>query len=106
MIDINFRLAWEPKTWNLKMCKEYFHKSWPLTKNKTFEIQATNFANGTIIEFSFSWTRNRSHAGVALELGMFSRSILFELEDNRHWDNQQGRWQTKEETDKEMMGYS
>lgn len=95
MIDINICLRWPTKKWNLS--KDYFCKTWVLSKNKAFEIQATNWNNGTIFEFRFDWSRCQDHAGVQLELGLFNRGIIFNFYDRRHWNYEEGRYQTDEE---------
>lgn len=99
MIRINFSLRW-PKKFSTEG-RDYFYKEWILTKNKSFEIQITNWNKGDIFDIGFDWTMRRDHAGVMFSLTILDYGIILNFYDIRHWNYDTGRWQTKEEAEEE-----
>lgn len=87
-LNLNLRNPWwmerfaDIKTW---------HGSTPM-KNKYWEIQVIKTDN--LFRFEFEFTIRQDHAGMNLELGLFGYEIHFTIYDNRHWDYENGQWQT------------
>lgn len=59
--------------------------------NKFWEVQIIKNDNWLRIEFEF--TVRQDHAGVNLELGLFGYEAHFTIYDNRHWNDDEGRWE-------------
>jgi len=88
MIYFNFNLRnpwWSDRFKNIwwKSGATYF-------KNKFWELQIIKSDNLFRLEFGF--TVRQDHAGTNLEFGLFGYEIHFTFYDNRHWNEEQGRW--------------
>lgn len=59
-------------------------------KHKFWELQLTKGPELLRIEFAF--TTQQDHAGTNIELGLLGYCVQFTFYDNRHWNNEQGRW--------------
>ena len=57
-------------------------------KHKYIELEV--YKDCSIISFNFRWSIRQSHAGLDLELGLFSYCVHFNFYDNRHWNGE--RW--------------
>jgi hypothetical protein len=53
--------------------------------HKYWEVEVMR--DGYFVQFDFTYTTRRDHAGATLALGILGYSINFTLYDNRHWDN-------------------
>jgi hypothetical protein len=99
MIWIGFDLVWPVKKDTKQV--DYFCKTWPVTKNKSFEVQLSR-AGGNhfkILGLEFSWWLYQCHAGPKLELGFMSFWLILFFYDNRHWDYDKGEWEVYEKED-------
>lgn len=55
-----------------------------LFQHKAWEIQI--YRANVILEFVLNITHRQDHAGIKLELGLFTWCITFDLYDSRHWN--------------------
>lgn len=83
----------------------YFHEwkdencinlEYPVTKNKTLEIQFEKNTND-IIRFMFQLSFKQSHAGIKFAVDFMTFSIMFDFFDNRHWDYHNNCWEINPE---------
>lgn len=94
MIDISFNISHpfevEFKNFWCKSCSTPF-------KHKYVELELHTIE--TLIGFNFLWTTRRDHAGIDIQLSLFGICLHFNFYDNRHWNDQEGRWKiyTEEE---------
>lgn len=72
----------------------------PLTKNKSFELQLeffNNLSHNTIIDLTFNWSINQDHAGPSFTFILYRIVFLcIQIYDNRHWDWENQKWETYE----------
>lgn len=87
MISFNFNLR-NPWSKQFKNLWSTFYVT-PF-KNKFIELEV--YKDSYIVSFNFNWTIRQSHAGLDIELGLFSYCVHFNFYDNRHWNNEEGRW--------------
>jgi hypothetical protein len=78
-------------------CKEFcslWNREWRLTKNKTLELQFSEY-RFNILEFQLdlNW-RQTDHAGPWLMINLFGYSMDLRIYDNRHWDDTTNTWGT------------
>jgi hypothetical protein len=66
-------------------------KSGQLTKNKSWEAELTKTRE--FVGFTFGYTMRQSHAGLNLEVALFSYNISLHIYDNRHWDQTTNTWE-------------
>lgn len=59
-------------------------------KNKFWEVQADETSD--ILGLEFRFTTRQDHAGVFLSLALFGYDVIFNFYDNRHWNDEEGRW--------------
>ena len=62
-----------------------------ITKNKAWEVQA--YRSNVLAECEFRINTRSDHAGVKLEVGLFSFSFVVQLYDTRHWNYDTGTWE-------------
>lgn len=62
-----------------------------ISKNLAWELEHT-FYDGTILDFSFTVSRQEDHAGLEIVLGLLTYGIHFKIYDTRHWDHENNRW--------------
>ena len=62
----------------------------PYCKNKyyNFQINLTN----EIIGFGFAWRFRTDHAGIDLDIALLGLNVIFQIYDNRHWDDEKGEY--------------
>jgi hypothetical protein len=60
------------------------YKAWEFQVNRTSEV----------IGVSLSATTRQDHAGVYFDIALFGYSVMFKLDDNRHWDDDKGEWES------------
>jgi hypothetical protein len=89
MISSHFRIS---NPWAKDDFDNKWNKSWLPFKNKGLELEFIRYSP-TIAEFQFDLSFRRDHAGLKLELGLFSYSIHFSFYDTRHWDSENDQWQ-------------
>jgi hypothetical protein len=71
--------------------KDYFYRSWAVTKHKTLEIQVSK--GGTeLVGASIDWRYRTDHAGITIDLSLFRRFLMISFCDNRHWNDEAGRY--------------
>ena len=61
-----------------------------VTQNKTWELQFPKTNAILCVELKF--TAKQDHAGLYTELNIFGRGFIFQIYDNRHWDNETQKW--------------
>lgn len=54
-------------------------------KHKFLELEVLK--DSTMVSFSFRFTTRQHHAGLTIETGLLGYSFLFQIYDNRHWDD-------------------
>lgn len=59
-------------------------------KNKFWEVELLK--TNQLIGFEFSLTTRCDHAGVFLEVGLLGFSLSINFYDNRHWNDNAGRY--------------
>lgn len=91
MINFSFHLNWPLFKNNYDWCKDYFYKSWRVTKHKSLEIQLSK-AGDTLVGTAFRWDTHCDHAGVMFELNLLRHFFIINLYDNRHWNDEENRY--------------
>jgi hypothetical protein len=61
--------------------------------NKAWEAQF--YRSNTIVEAVTELTHRQDHAGIRLELGLFSFNFTFQIYDTRHWNYATNSWETR-----------
>lgn len=97
--DIGLRLPWN---W-FKDFKSDLHwyrggacAWWP---NKAWEVQIGWFSPATAFDLTIDTRmRGEDHAGLRFELTVFGLMFSAQMNDTRHWNDAENRWQTAEET--------
>lgn len=90
MIYLSAYINW-PFKFDPKYSKDYFYKSWRVTKNKTLEIQISRMGN-SLIGGSLRYSIRESHAGLVFDIGLLRRFISVSFVDNRHWNDEADRY--------------
>jgi hypothetical protein len=69
-------------------------KAWSgrLTKNKCWELNW--YATHQLVELQSHLTFTGDHAGFLLLIGLFHRTIEFQIYDRRHWDYFKNDWES------------
>jgi hypothetical protein len=91
MISFNFNLR---NPWSERF-EPVASRSGNLYKNKAWEIEI--YRSDTVVEFETRLTVRQDHAGLIIELGLFSYTIRAQVYDTRHWDYEKKAWQVYEE---------
>lgn len=68
-----------------------------LSKNKAWELQI--YRSNVLLEAEVNLTHRQDHAGLKLELGLLTWCLSFNVYDTRHWNYDQGCWQTYEDVE-------
>lgn len=89
--NINLRNPWSKRYWSMIKCWHF-----DITKNKSTSIEISRDTN--VFRFEFEYTIRQDHAGLNVEFALFGYQISFGIHDNRHWDNDNGRWKQYYET--------
>jgi hypothetical protein len=74
---------------------DYFYKHWTLTKNKSAEIQITNFKSfQTVFDFliDLHWWGS-DHQGPDFRVETLGVMFNIKVYDHRHWDYETHRWE-------------
>jgi hypothetical protein len=87
MISLNFNLR-NPWSNTFKNLGSTFFAT-PF-KHKFIELEC--YKDSTLLTVVCNWTIRQSHAGLDIELGLFGYNVHFNFYDNRHWNNEEGRW--------------
>jgi hypothetical protein len=106
MINFDLELYWPYK-------QEREHVNWltieekiPYLKNKSFCFQIDNWGNRfAIFTIKFNIRPYQDHAGFEFEFEFLGLSFQLSFYDHRHWNNEEGRWMTEEEMEKEADLY-
>jgi len=87
MITAHFNLR-NPfsKRWECLFCKS----GSTLIKNKFWEVQIDKCAD--LIGLDFRFTTRQDHAGLYLSFSFLGYDIIFQIYDNRHWNDEENRW--------------
>lgn len=88
MIYFNFNIR-NPKWWDRFENIKCWMGDTPF-KNKHWEVEIIK--NDNILRLEFEVTTQQDHAGANIELGLFGYEAHFKFYDNRHWNNEEGRW--------------
>jgi hypothetical protein len=92
--DVQIRSPFKSKPF-----KNYWDKTWSLSKNKAFEMQLSRYAYNLFeLGVSLNFT-GEDHAGPKFELGIFGYNIAVKLYDKRHWLYDTNTWETYDNTD-------
>lgn len=59
-------------------------------KHKFLELELLE--DSRIASFSFRLATRQDHSGLSMELGLLGYSFSFNFYDNRHWNNEAGRY--------------
>ena len=71
--------------------KNFWCRAWATPfKNKFIELEL--YTVESLIGFNFLWTTRRDHAGVDIQLSLFSLCLHFNFYDSRHWDLEKNQW--------------
>jgi hypothetical protein len=81
MIDINIDIV-NPWSSQYKLARSF---TGPLTKHKFWELQFMKTNSWLCLKFS--WTVDRDHAGLNIELALMTLALAFTVYDHRHWDS-------------------
>jgi hypothetical protein len=75
--------------------RDYFYRNWKLWGNKLAELQVTKWpANNLLgVLIDTRWF-GHDHAGARVELELFGYYVGFTIYDCRHWNDEQGHWET------------
>jgi hypothetical protein len=89
MINLSFNISnpWHEE----KAGHDYFYRAWQISKNKTLDMQLSH-SGSNLAECRFMWRMRTDHAGVSLGFGLFYRWLHIEVCDNRHWNDEEGRY--------------
>ena len=87
MINLNFNLR---NPWSNRWKCLYTKSGNGPFKNKYWEVQVDECAD--IVGFEFRFTTRQDHAGLHLSLALFGYDAMFTFYDNRHWNDEEGRW--------------
>jgi hypothetical protein len=71
------------------MYKSFFY---PLTKNKTLEVEIDSTNTYSWFDFSFVLTKKSDHAGLYITISLFKWELRIQISDNRHWNWDENRW--------------
>ena len=78
------------------MVKSYFHNLGGfykrLTENKTMEFELT-FSNEFQTGIKFNKNIHCHHSNICLELSLFGFTLRFQIYDNRHWDDENNKYE-------------
>ncbi len=66
-----------------------------ITKNKSWELQFSK--TNDILSIEINFTTRQCHSGLFLSLALFGYEIIFNINDNRHWDYLTNDWEIYEE---------
>lgn len=77
--------------------KNVFVKTGHVVGHKYWEVEV--YKTKAIIDAELSINFRQDHAGIALGLGLFGYTLRGQIYDNRHWNDEEGRWKiyTEEE---------
>ena len=78
--------------------KDFFVKTWKVSKNKFLEIQASNFGTSVLfnLRLDLAW-KGQDHTGLSFDIGVLGYYFEISLYDHRHWDYGKGAWETATE---------
>ncbi len=62
-----------------------------LFKYKAWEFQA--YRSNAIAEVCVEFTHRQDHAGLKIELGLFSFNFVAQIYDSRHWNYNKKQWE-------------
>lgn len=78
-----------------------YEKVWAVSKNKTVEFQVMRYPYNLAelcVKADFTGS---DHAGAKLEIGVLGYSADLTFYDGRHWNDDENRWMTEEDYQKE-----
>lgn len=80
-----------------------FKNFWCRTWNTPFEhkyVELELYTTEDLVGCNFLLTSKRDHAGLDIQLSLFSRCVHFNFYDSRHWDIETGKWHTYDTLEK------
>lgn len=78
--------------------KPIYSTHYKLSKNKVFEIEIQYYRSTIfLVEIDINFTK-KNHAGPRINLGIFGLEFLFYLYDSRHWDYENDKWYSKDDS--------
>ena len=83
-----------PRIWKWDEGNTYT-KIYKVTKNKTLELQF-NVKENILLGFGTSLNFRQDHAGLWLNLNLFTFGFTVEFSDNRHWDDDNNCWEDED----------
>lgn len=87
MIHVSFNLS---NPWSRR-----FNALFSRTFNTPFEykfIEVEAYKDSTVISFSFDFTTQQDHAGLAVAIGLLGYCAGFNFYDSRHWNVESNSW--------------
>ena len=80
--------------------KSFFCIDKKISKNKNFSLEFARWPNEwPIFELGLNWSTKRDHAGLEIEIGLFSFSTNINIYDGRHWNYENNRWNNSDDYD-------
>ena len=95
MIYLSMALTW-PFKYNPDDFKNYFCKTWQVTKHKFLEVESYGNTDD-LISFVFRLAWRTDHEGIMIELGLFRKCISIQFYDSRHWNNEKNTYEVYED---------
>jgi hypothetical protein len=94
MINIHLCLS---NPWKRDCFNNLFCYGGKVSKNKAWEVELYQH-NYEILKFHFGLTFNRDHAGINLNIALFTFGIELSLYDTRHWNYETNTWKIYDNT--------
>jgi len=85
---------------------DYFWREPKISRRKAMCIQLSKAATPSILRFDLdlSW-RGHDHAGPGISLELFGYFFDFNIYDVRHWNYEEGRWESDKEIEQQIKEY-
>jgi hypothetical protein len=93
MIYVSFNLT---NPWGLPKFLHLGNVHGKFTKNKAWELE--HYRCSSIVEFQFSFSTRRDHAGLEMTVGLLGYNIHANIYDCRHWNTDTNSWMKYEDS--------
>ncbi len=94
--NLTLRSPWKWTGLQTRLSKDYVEFDRPITENKCVSLQVSrwNMDYPYIVGLSvrLSW-RGEDHAGLFVDLTLLDHSVIVNLYDRRHWDDEADKWE-------------
>lgn len=77
--------------WNWDYFKNLGCVHGKITKHTAWELEHSYYS-GTLLDFDFSFTTRKDHAGLDLVAGILGYGVGFRVYDTRHWNDETNTW--------------